>query len=270
MGVAGRLDVLRVVSIDGVAGDHRAIRQEGLDSRAAVAEDGVVGDKDFACVVRIGVEDDAFAVFDHACAVGGNELGVVVGDVAADDDVGSGRRIQILRCRDGNAAASVCRPVSVVVNDVVEDLNIVGSPGVDSAAAFVIDCVVLDRDMVGQRNRGGRRDRYAVSVKLRASAAVSGRRGRQVIARGVADDGEALDVNVGSFDVDAAPATGAVDDWRLSRGRLEGDGGARGAAGRDIDKVPAKRTGIGPVHDLDGVARLHEIRGSLKARQRSC
>ena len=41
-GVALRLNVLRVVSVDGISGDGRVACQEGLDAGAAVAVDRVV------------------------------------------------------------------------------------------------------------------------------------------------------------------------------------------------------------------------------------
>ena len=52
-----------------------------------------------------------------------------------------------------------------------------------------------------------------------------------------------------------------------ARRRLEDNGRARGAAGRDRQNVSAT-IGIGAVHDLDGVAGLHQICSRLQCGQR--
>jgi hypothetical protein len=85
LGVARRLNVLRVVSVDRISGDGCVACLEGLDAGTAIAVDRIVLNKDSARVTGIGVEDDAFAIGDNISGVGvGNQFGVVVGEVAAD------------------------------------------------------------------------------------------------------------------------------------------------------------------------------------------
>ena len=48
-----------------------------------------------------------------------------------------------------DAAIAKRRPVRVVVHDVVQDLYVVSSLCINATAGFVVDRVVLDRDVVG-------------------------------------------------------------------------------------------------------------------------
>ena len=50
---------------------------------------------------------------------------------------------------DADAAVAERRPVRVVVHNVVQDLQVVSVPRPDAPAGFVVDRVVLDRDVVG-------------------------------------------------------------------------------------------------------------------------
>ena len=56
--------------------------------------------------------------------------------------------------KDGDAAVAERRPVRVVVHNVVQDLQVVSVPRPDAPAGFVVDRVVLDRDVVGYFDTG--------------------------------------------------------------------------------------------------------------------
>ena len=206
-GVARRLNGFCVVSKDGISGDGCIVCQKQLDTRAAVAVNGVVFDKDFADEIGIGVQDDAFTVGDCVVADRRNQLGVIVDEVAAYDDVGARVRVRVRRSRDRDAAIAKSRPVRVVVHNVVQDLYVVSSLCINAAAGLGVDRIVLDRDVVGQWDTAGRIDNYAVPVEARVSGAVPSQRRLQGEISRTANYGETLNDDVGRLYVDGVPTT---------------------------------------------------------------
>ncbi len=99
-----RLSVLRIVSIHRVSRDDCVVCQVKLDAGTAVAVDRIVFNQNFASVIWIGVENDAFAVGDDAGAVRGNQLGVIIDEVAAYDVVRTRRGVRVCRGRYGDTA----------------------------------------------------------------------------------------------------------------------------------------------------------------------
>src|SRR5271155_3116114 len=104
--------------------------------------------------------------------------------------------------------------MGVVVHNVVQDLNVVSSLHINTAAGFVVDRIVLDRDVIGEGDAVGGIDTYAVPIEARVAAAVPCHCLRQGVIGRIAYDGKAINNDVGRPDVDGVPTARAVDNGR--------------------------------------------------------
>src|SRR5277367_2873988 len=93
-----------------------------------------------------------------------------------------------------------------VVHNVVQDLDVVSSLCANATAGFVVDCVVLDGDVIGQRDAvGWISNSYAVPIEAGVPSAVPCHCLRQGVVGRIAFNGEALNDDVGCDNIDSVP-----------------------------------------------------------------